>query len=234
VYKEMAASIFGISVDEVSGDQRFLGKTAILGAGFGMGWERFMDQCRTLGRVIDEDLARLVIQIYRDKNSAITGLWKQGSRALEGMLTKREVDFGRNGIVRILPQNNAILLPSGLSIRYNSLFSEQTDRGTQYLYKTRKGLVRIYGGKLVENVVQALANCILKEQMLRIKEQHRPLLTVHDSVVFCVPDEKVHTACTFIQECMRWVPDWAEHLPVNCELKTGKNYGDTKKWTSTS
>jgi hypothetical protein len=134
--------------------------------------------------------------------------------------------------VQVLHQKNAILLPSGLIMRYNSLFSEQGEKGMEYFYRTRKGLMRLYGGKLVENICQAIACCLIKEQMLRIAKLYRPLLTVHDSVVFCVPDAAVQDACGYIEESMRWVPGWADGLPVNCELKIGKNYGDTEKWAA--
>lgn len=232
VYKEMAAAIYNVPVSEVTDAQRFVGKTAILGAGFGMGWERFMDQCRVLGRVIDEDLARLTIQVYREKNGEIKGLWKQCDAVLAAMVSEDPIEFEHSGVLEVLHRKDAIRLPSGLTMQYNGLFSERTEMGVQYYYKTRKGIIKLYGGKLTENIVQAMANCLIKEQMLRAAKHYRPLLTVHDSLVFAVPDAEVHTACTYIQECLRWVPEWATGLPVNCELKIGKTYGDTKKWAA--
>jgi DNA polymerase len=85
---------------------------------------------------------------------------------------------------------------------------------------------RIYGGKVVENVVQALARIVVGEQMLHIAKRYRPVLTVHDAVACVAPAEDAFTAQAYVEECMRKVPSWAEGLPVNCESGVGKNYGE--------
>jgi len=56
------------------------------------------------------------------------------------------------------------------------------------------------------------------------------LLTVHDSVVCCVPDEQVTEACNYIDSCMAYVPEWASGLPVRGDVEVGKNYGDCIEW----
>ena len=122
--------------------------------------------------------------------------------------------------------NNALVMPSGLSIFYEQLHAEQTEKGLEHSYKTRRGRTRIYGGKVIENVCQALARCIIGEQMLRISKKYKVVLTVHDSIVCCVPDDEVLLAQQHVETCMRWTPDWAEGLPVDCESGTGKSYGD--------
>ena len=119
-----------------------------------------------------------------------------------------------------------VILPSGLLLRYDGLRGNQNADGVEYTYQTRKGPSRIYGGKVIENVCQAIARCIIGDQMLRIAKKHRAVLTVHDSIVCCVPDDEVAEAKAWVEECMRWVPDWAAGLPVNCEAGVGKNYGD--------
>ena len=78
----------------------------------------------------------------------------------------------------------------------------------------------------MENVCQAVARCIIGEQMLRIAKKYKVVLTVHDSIVACVKDEEVAEAQAYVEECMRWKPDWADGLPINCESGTGKSYGD--------
>ena len=51
-------------------------------------------------------------------------------------------------------------------------------------------------------------------------------MTVHDSVVCCVPETEVLDAQAYIEECMRWTPDWAEGLPIDCESGVGSSYGE--------
>jgi DNA polymerase len=111
-------------------------------------------------------------------------------------------------------------------IRYNGLYAEEGERGFEYFYKTRKGPSRIYGGKIVENLCQALARCIIGDQLLKIDKRYRVVLTVHDSVVSCVPEGEVDNAREYIETCMCWTPAWAEGLPVDCESGVGKSYGD--------
>jgi DNA polymerase I-like protein with 3'-5' exonuclease and polymerase domains len=62
--------------------------------------------------------------------------------------------------------------------------------------------------------------------MLKISKQYRVVLTVHDSIVCCVSENELDESRAFIESAMRWVPDWAEGLPVNCESGVGKSYGE--------
>ena len=103
---------------------------------------------------------------------------------------------------------------------------DQTEKGVEFHYKTRRGRTRIYGGKIIENVCQAIARCIIGEQMLQIAKKYKVVLTVHDSIACCVKDKEVAEAQEFIESRMRWTPDWAKGLPIDCESGTGKSYGD--------
>jgi DNA polymerase bacteriophage-type len=84
------------------------------------------------------------------------------------------------------------------------------------------------GPFIVHNCVQALARVVVAEQMLRIKRRYPVAMTVHDSAVVPVRDEEVAAAKPYVEACMRWVPQWATGLPVDCELGVGKNYGETE------
>ena len=227
VYKKMAMSIYGVNREEdVTKDQRFVGKTTILGAGYGMGAVRFKEQLQSFGFDMDLDEARRVISVYREANFKITTLWRDAGYMLENMARGDSVQFGLDGVVAVDATKKAIMLPSGLFMRYDELAGEQGERGVEYTYKVRRGRNRIYGGKVIENVCQAVARCIIGEQMLKIAKRYRVVLTVHDSIVCCVPEEEVVEAQEYIESCMRWTPHWAAGMPVNCESGIGKSYGD--------
>jgi len=113
-----------------------------------------------------------------------------------------------------------------LSMFYHGLFMQQEEKGPQYYYKVRAGEKKIYGGKVVENVCQGIARCIIGDQMLRIAKRYKVVLTVHDSIVCCVPDAETADAKAYVEESMRWVPEWAEGLPIDCEAGTAKSYGE--------
>ena len=219
VYKKMASKIYNVAEGEIVKDQRFVGKTTILGAGYGMGAQKFQNQLKTFGFDMDMDEARRVIKVYRDSNMDIKNLWRDAQLFLKDGNT-----FGKQGVLYV--EDGKILLPSGLYLRYDDLQFTTTDKGVEFDYKTRRGRTRIYGGKIIENVCQAIARCIIGEQMLEIAKRYRVVLTVHDSIACCVKDEEVEEAQKYIEECMRKPPEWASDLPIDCESGTGKTYGD--------
>lgn len=225
VYKKMASSIYNKHVDEITKDERFVGKTTILGAGYGMGALKFQAQLKTFGFNMELDEARRVIDVYRRANNDIAMLWREAQLAIERLSRGEAAVLGRNGVLQVLPEESAIRLPSGLLMRYDDLQYTETEKGLEYHYKTRKGRTRIYGGKVIENCCQAIARCIIGEQMLKISKRYRVVLTVHDAITCVVRDQDVEEAQHFIESCMRWTPDWAEGLPVNCESGAAKDYG---------
>jgi DNA polymerase len=229
VYKKMASAIYGVAEADVTKDQRFVGKTTVLGAGYGMGGEKFQLALKNSGVDITKNEAAKIISIYRDTNDMISTMWKQAGTTLRYMVRGDAVPFGKEGVLGVNTYEPGIVLPNGLLIRYDELREDENEKGgTEYSYKTRMGRTRIYGGKVVENVTQALARLIIGEQMMRIRRKYRVVLTVHDSIVCCVPDPEAEACKAYVEECMRWVPAWAEGLPVDCEAGIGKNYGETE------
>ena len=77
-----------------------------------------------------------------------------------------------------------------------------------------------------ENLCQAVARCIIGEQMILISQRYRPVLTVHDAVACVVPEDEADEARVFIEDCMRTPPKWAPDIPLNCESGIARNYGD--------
>ena len=225
-YKIMASQIYGVPVSGVTGDMRFVGKTTILGAGYGMGAAKFQAQLKTFGVNTDLEECARIIRVYRETYPAIPALWRQAQRCLEAILTNNACTFGAVGIPQFDPRERGFLLPSGLWQRYEGLRKVDNGDKPQYEYVTRRGAVKIYGGKVVENLCQAVARCVIAEQMVRISKCYRVVLTVHDAVACIAPEAEAEEAQRYVEECMRWRPKWADGLPLNCESGVGKNYGD--------
>jgi DNA polymerase len=227
VYKKMAAAIYGKKEGDITSAERFVGKTTILGAGYGMGAAKFQAQLNSMSDVaITLDEARRIIDIYRKTNYQITNIWREAQNVLVAMARGEPAPLGRKGVLEVVPKETAIRLPNKLLLRYDELSFDQGEKGVEFSYKTRRGRTRIYGGKVIENVCQAIARCIIGEQMLKISERYRVVLTVHDAIACVVPDAEVEEARKYVEGCMRWTPAWAEGLPVNCESGVGKSYGD--------
>jgi DNA polymerase I-like protein with 3'-5' exonuclease and polymerase domains len=227
VYKKMAYSIYNVPVDGVSKAQRQIGKVVILGAGYGVGHVKLRAFLKMQAGVeVDLDEAKRIIDIYRQSNSNIRKLWKDANNSIKYMYQGSVLQFGRQGVLEVV--DGGVRLPSGLVMRYDDLRGEQNEKGAEYTYKTRRGRTRIYGGKVIENVCQGIARCIIGEQMLKIAKRYRVVLTVHDSIACCVPYYEADDCKAYVEECMRWTPDWAKGLPVDCEAGIGVNYGDTE------
>lgn len=227
VYKIMASAIYGKDVEEISKDERFVGKTTILGAGYGMGAQKFQAQLKTFGVEIEADETSRIIQVYRSTYDKIPELWRQAQRCLEAIVTKSGAPFSVVDAVQFDPMQSGFLLPSGLWQRYEGLEKVYDSEGkSQYQYKTRKGIVKIYGGKVVENLCQAVARCVIAEQMLLIAKKYPVVLTVHDAVACIAPEEEAEKAQQYVEQCMKTRPSWAQTLPLSCESGVGKSYGE--------
>ena len=224
VYKIMASAIYNKEVEEIDKGERFVGKTTILGAGYGMGADKFQTQLKTFGVETPLAEAKRIIDVYRETYPWIPTLWQNGNRAIEALSKGRTVKWG-NGAVTV--NKDGILMPNGMYQRYPNLKKfKDKDGKEQYIYDSRRGSVKLYGGKLTENICQGLARCIIGEQMLKIAKRYRVVLTVHDAVACVAPIEEAAEAVAYVEECMRFVPEWAEGIPLNCESGFGASYGD--------
>ena len=223
-YKIMAAQIYGKDVDQINDSERFVGKTTILGAGYGMGGARFKAQLKTFGTDLSEEECKRIIDVYRERYQRIPILWRNGGLVLEALSRGRTAHWGRKWVIDV--HKEGILMPNGLYQRYPNLRKIKDKTGKeQYIYDSRKGAVKIYGGKLTENICQGLARCVIGEQLLRINKRYKVVLTVHDAVACVAPKEEAEEAMAYVMDCMRYVPTWAEGIPLNCEAGYGDNYG---------
>ena len=226
VYVNMASRIYRCDRASVTKDQRFVGKTTILGAGYGMGAQKFMNQLNSFGVNVEYKEASRIIQTYRTTNPSIKKLWTDAMELIEQLSKGFCLLIGDVNIVEPIIGIKAVKLPSGLLMRYEDLKLERDEYGAEnYTFKTRSGRSKIYGGKFVENVCQAVARCVIGEQMLEIAKRYKVVLTVHDSLVVCVKEEEADEARQYVEDCMRAVPDWAKGLPLDCESGVGKSYG---------
>jgi DNA polymerase len=230
VYKIMASAIYGKDVSEITKDERFVGKTTILGCGYGMGAAKFQAQLKNFNVEITLDEAKRIINTYRETYPKITALWKKAGTALEAILRGSTMDLGKVGALKVMGKEG-VLLPNGLHLRYPNLrkHTDSTTGKTELVYDTKKGKAtipnRIYGGKVIENVCQALARIVIGEQMLMVAKKYKVVMTVHDAIACIAPKEEVERAVEYVEMCMRIRPKWAPELPLNCEAGYGKSYG---------
>jgi len=227
VYKLMASKIYGVAIDQVDKTQRQVGKTVVLGAGYGVGHVKLQGFLKTQAGVeVSLGEAKRIIDTYRSGAFKIADLWAKSGAAMRALMYGQNADIDAVGVVKAVA-DKGITLPNGLYIQYPNLRAVNNDDGKKELVYTSKGLpVRIYGGKCTENFTQAVARCVVAEQMLRIAKRYRPILTVHDAVAVIAPQDAAVEAQRYVEECMSWNPAWATGLPLACESGVGASYGD--------
>jgi DNA polymerase I-like protein with 3'-5' exonuclease and polymerase domains len=227
VYKLMASKIYGIPADDVNKTQRQVGKTVVLGAGYGVGHVKLQVFLKNQAGVeVTLEEAKRIIDTYRSTSYKIAEFWKAAGEALNDLMMGYTSTIDAIGLIKVVP-GKGLTLPNGLHIQYPGLRKVTNDEGKTEVVYTSKGLpVRIYGGKVVENICQAVARQVVAEQMLRVSKRYKVVLTVHDAVAIIAKKEEAAEAQAYLEECMSWNPAWAVGLPLSCESGMGESYGD--------
>jgi hypothetical protein len=222
VYKLMASVIYNIPVEDVTKDQRFIGKICVLGLGYGMGPQKLQQTLKqgTMGPPVDisEDECRRIVGIYRQKNWKIKAFWKKMDQMITNMTLGIESKEGP-----IEAGKGFLRLPNGMFLQYFGLHgTAEITRDdlvmTETTYLTRTGRTKLYGGLLTENVVQALSRIIIAEQMLKIHDAGYRIVTMaHDEIVIIAKKGDAKKALDFMIKTMSTPPDWAPDLPLAAE-----------------
>ena len=167
--------------------------------------------------------AKKIIDKYRDAAQPVKTFWEMCDA-----LIKRSLVEGKPYTHKCLMfEKERIVLPSGLALRYPMLTGEPDPKGRiQWSYGEDKK--KLYGGKLTENIVQAVARCVMTDGMLRIQKQYPCVLTVHDEVVVLVPEAEVGDAEKWVLAQMTMVPKYMPGIPLAADIGHAQRYGDAK------
>lgn len=228
-YLDFAERIFGRKLNKKEHKvERFLGKTCILGLGYGMGHTKFQhtvniqaaDQGFSLR--VTEGRAREIVYLYRDVYKSIASLWNALKELIPGL--SREALLHPIGPVVLGYQS--VILPNTMRIQYHNLRSEPDG----WVYDFGREKKRLYGGKMLENIIQALARIIIMDAANRIYRRTGFYWAnqVHDELVFVVPDADAEPLLELAIEEMSRRPEWGPDLPLAAEGAIADNYGDLK------
>ena len=236
IYCEFATMYYGRPITKKDVLERMFGKSSILGLGYNMGAEKFQAKVKQdLKLDITYDQAQDAVLLYRETYFNVPKLWGFAQRCIP-LIAKGEI-----GCLFFAPfikvQKESLILPSGLRIQYPNLRYE--DR--EWVYDDVKeialaermqrppNLPRLYGGKLIENICQALAGELCKEGIARAEEQHLDCVgQVHDEVIGLIEDKMQKTGAYILKQAMEVPPRWLPSLKLKAEVGYGKNWLESK------
>jgi hypothetical protein len=183
-----------------------------------------------LGDRWTEQLAEKSVQTYRNVYWPMQTGWQTLDHMLKSCWLGKHppMKYGPGGLVEIGP--GYVKLPNDMYLRYADPLM---DANGELSYRHGKFHHKIYGAKLLENIVQALARIVVMNAALRIRGRgdrswSRFVLQAHDELVYIVPDAEVDKAKLIIHEEMTRRPSWAADLPLTADVGVGQSYGEAK------
>lgn len=235
IYVDMAADIYSKNISAVIKEERELGKRAVLGCGYGMGAGRFQSSCEEYAGIkVSVALAEKAVETYRNKWQAVVRFWyEQEAAALKAVQTGQIVQCGK---IRWGIHNGFLYcrLPSGRCLAYYAPLAREEEAPWGGMKMTLSYMAvnsmtkkwereRTYGGKITENIVQAVARDLMAEGMLRCEAAgYENLFMVHDELIS--EREQGSGSVKEYEELLAKLPAWAEGCPIKAEGWTGGRY----------
>lgn len=234
IYAWFGSKIYGYEISKNTHPlERQIAKSGVLGLGYGMGWVRFMGYCLEHGvKGVDEEFAKHIVKLYRTTFKGVVKFWRQCNKAVNMMLDGAygvALPFEGLTLVRTeldpLFEGPAIKRPCGLYIKYPDL---QKDAEGEITYATGKSRVKLFGGKICENIVQAVASDIIRGQLIEINKVYPVAMQTHDEVVCLVPENQVDEFGEVVSDVMKREISYLPGLPLDIEFDTAIRYGEAK------
>jgi DNA polymerase len=225
-YCAFATQAFERPITKADEKERFIGKTCILGLGYGMGWKKLQSTLRKDGFKASEQDVKKWLYRYRDVYHQIPALWKFCDGLIEQMATGECMTM----LGPLMATKDRLTLPNGMAVWYHNLRWVEDKKYTGWSFTHAERPKTLWGGKMVENIVQSLARITITEHMVRIRKELnlRPALQAHDELVYVVPEMYADDWMNHILRIMKTPPSFAPDLPIDAEAAWGKTYGDAK------
>jgi len=236
-YIDMAAHLFGVSYDQVTPDQRWVGKIIILGCGYGLGHIGFRGTAEGYGLVLTALQSKSAVNAYRTLYHLVPSFWYDSKDAAVFAIQHpgKEFTCNRSKYKVVKDRNNTLwlklTLPSGRALFYNSPEVRDDTYGPIPThmginpYSKKWSRLKLIPGRIVENIIQALARDILAhgKQMLD-SHGYKLVASIHDETMSEVPKQQDDTMLKEMRELMCKLPPWAEGLPLSAGGYRAKRY----------
>ena len=222
-YKVNAAATYSVAYEEVTGEQRQVGKVQELALGFAGGVGAFASMGRNYGVHFEEAQARRIVDAWRRANPWAVPFWSELEEAYTRAMRNKGHEFSAGRVAYLYDgQHLWYALPSGRVLCYP--YARLESDGVTYAKASWKPAAdatewpraRLWKGLACENITQAAANDILRNALRQLDDV---VLHVHDEIVI-ETDQPID-----LERIMSTPPAWAEGLPLAAEVQTMTRYG---------
>lgn len=206
--------------------RRYIGKQSVLGLQYGLGAKEFLRQrgqekemqALIKSGAFDFAFVERAVKLYRRTYKQIPKFWREVESRFKWVLQYGGEKEMPNGLKFIKEEGQVVIvLPSGRKFFYPAAHIEDGKIRWKYGW--------LWGGTLVENIIQAISRDFICEAILDIEAEGYPVvLMVHDSIICCVHDSKTMDAYAFMQNRLRTPPVWEPNVPLDCEGEILKRY----------
>lgn len=227
LYKDFSKDVFGVLYEEVTKEQRQVGKVSNLSLIYGTGPAKLREALRIMGGVVMTlEQVNPIVQLYRERYAKVKAAWKIGDDALHALVNKQRMEFFR-GTCRTEPEHNGIRLPNGLHIQYPGLRRVTNAEGkAEWVFDSKNGPERIYGSKVFQGCTQAIARCIMADGLRRLQKHSPVRLTIHDSAYWLALEHEAQASLDRGIACITAPVPYAPGLPLAAEGSFGKSLAD--------
>lgn len=221
IYSETASDFYGEPVDKSKPAMRGTGKQIILSCGFGAGAQSIQNTARlgTYGPpvILTIEQALAARDLYRSRHKKVVKMWWwAGTKLLEDFRCGR-ADY-MWGPLQCHGQR--LYAPGGAWIDYSNVHHN----GEDYYQAMKRGVVKTYGGKMVQNAIELLSRTVLAENALKVAARYKVVTLTHDEIVYLAPIAEAQEALDFGLDIVKTPAPWATGLPLDAEGGYAANY----------
>jgi DNA polymerase len=238
MYKVAASGIYGIKYEAVTKEQRFIGKVAELALGYQGGVNALQQMARAYGVELDEDLAQTTVSAWREANAPIKNFWYSTEEAAINAVSHpattytagrlqfnydRQTDFLRIKLPsnRLLCYYQPVLIDSLMP--WGEYKQQLNFTGVNQVTRNIE-VSSTYGGKIVENITQAVARDVLAANLPKVEAAGFEVIgSVHDEIITLAPEDSALDHQT-LSALLATQPEWADGLPLAAEGYTSVRY----------
>lgn len=222
LYSQLASRFYGFQVTKDHPAERGTGKQLELSCGYGAGGPTICATAKkgTYGPPVflTPEQGMQARDLYRATHPCVaapkTGLWAQADSVLKRLNAGLEFDWYCLHI-----KNKRIYLPNGLPLIYDTLEWHIAGNGDQFWrMQSRRGPVKLYGAKLCENIIQALARLHVSQAWYRCSRAGIRMVSMeHDKLIAVVSEHEAEAALEYMKQEMCRAPDWLPDIPLSSE-----------------